>query len=88
METPDNEVHYFSIINSLMIALLLTGAVGIIMIRALRKDIAHYNDLEETIHPSLSGGNSSKINTTEEAGWKLVHGDVFRPPPVAAQSSA
>jgi len=78
METPDNEVHYFSIINSLMIALLLTGAVAIIMIRALRKDIAQYNDLEESIH-SVSGGNVSSV---EESGWKLVHGDVFRRPRV------
>merc|ERR1740124_735250 len=49
METPDNEVHYFSIINSLMVAILLTGAVGIIMIRALRKDIREYNHLDEQL---------------------------------------
>lgn len=39
-----------------------------IMVRALRRDIARYNTyeaLEEAI---------------EETGWKLVHGDVFRPP--------
>lgn len=39
-----------------------------IIVRALRRDIARYNTyeaLEEAI---------------EETGWKLVHGDVFRPP--------
>merc|ERR1740124_1688542 len=71
METPDNEVHYFSIINSLMVAILLTGAVGI--------DIREYNHLDEQLLlPSSSGG----VPTTEETGWKLVHGDVFRRPTV------
>jgi len=80
METPDNEIHYFSIINSLMIAILLTGAVAIIMIRALRKDIAQYNDLEESLH-AVSGGGGG-VSNVEESGWKLVHGDVFRRPKV------
>lgn len=66
METPDNEVHYFAIVNSLMIGLFLSGIVAVIMIRALRKDIAQYNDLDD--------------EPVEESGWKNVHGDVFRPP--------
>lgn len=66
METPDNEVHYFAIVNSLMIGLFLSGIVAVIMIRALRKDIAQYNDLAD--------------EPVEESGWKNVHGDVFRPP--------
>jgi transmembrane 9 superfamily member 2/4 len=65
---PDDELHYFSIVNSLMIVLFLTGAISTIMIRTLRKDIAVYNDMD-----SLEDGS-------EETGWKLVHGDVFRPP--------
>ena len=51
-----------------MIVLFLTGAIGTIMIRTLRKDIAVYNEID-----TLEDG-------TEESGWKLVHGDVFRPP--------
>jgi transmembrane 9 superfamily protein 2/4 len=65
---PDDDLHYFSIVNSLMIVLFLTGAIGTIMIRTLRKDIAVYNEID-----SLEDG-------VEETGWKLVHGDVFRPP--------
>lgn len=65
---PDDELHYFSIINSLMIVFFLTGAISTIMIRTLRKDIAVYNEMD-----SLDEG-------AEESGWKLVHGDVFRPP--------
>lgn len=39
-----------------------------IMVRTLRRDIAKYN-AEEGIDEAI-----------EETGWKLVHGDVFRPP--------
>ena len=65
---PDDDLHYFSIVNSLMIVLFLTGAISTIMIRTLRKDIAVYNELD------------SLDDAAEETGWKLVHGDVFRPP--------
>jgi len=66
--SPDDDIHSFAIINSLMIVLFLTGAIATIMIRTLRKDIAGYNEMQtlEEAH--------------EESGWKLVHGDVFRPP--------
>ncbi|KAK4757772.1 hypothetical protein SAY87_019073 [Trapa incisa] len=60
----DNQVHWFSILNSLMNVLLFSGMVAIKMSRALYGDISKYNELE----------------TQEGTGWKLVHGDVFRPP--------
>ncbi|KAG4094020.1 Nonaspanin [Neocallimastix lanati (nom. inval.)] len=64
---PDAETHWLSLVNSFVIAILLTGMVAMIIIRTLRKDIIRYNrmDLEEQ---------------QEEYGWKLVHGDVFRAP--------
>ena len=65
---PDDQIHWFSIINSLMIVLFLTGMVAMIMMRTLHKDIAKYNE-EQTAEEAQ-----------EETGWKLVHGDVFRPP--------
>ncbi|VDO42704.1 unnamed protein product [Brugia timori] len=43
--------------------------MSVIIVRTVRRDIAKYNkgeDLDDTL---------------EESGWKLVHGDVFRPPP-------
>eukprot|EP01080_Neovahlkampfia_damariscottae_P001652 gene1652-12777_t len=64
----DYKVHWFSIVNSLMIVFFLTGMVAMIMLRALHKDIAFYNDDNDTEDPS------------DETGWKLVHGDVFRKP--------
>jgi len=66
--SPDDDIHSFAIINSLMIVLFLTGAIAAIMIRTLRKDIAGYNEMQNL------------EEAQEETGWKLVHGDVFRPP--------
>lgn len=50
-----------------MIVLFLTGMVAMIMMRTLRADLRKYNQLEPN-------------EEAEETGWKLVHGDVFRPP--------
>eukprot|EP00306_Pavlova_sp_CCMP459_P009976 CAMPEP_0185185618 /NCGR_PEP_ID=MMETSP1140-20130426/3440_1 /TAXON_ID=298111 /ORGANISM="Pavlova sp., Strain CCMP459" /LENGTH=640 /DNA_ID=CAMNT_0027751819 /DNA_START=19 /DNA_END=1941 /DNA_ORIENTATION=- len=64
----DEQIHWFSIINSLMIVLFLSGMVAMIMMRTLHKDLQRYNQLEVA------------EEAEEETGWKLVHGDVFRPP--------
>lgn len=65
---PDDEIHYFSIVNSLMIVLFLSGVLAMIMMRTVHKDIATYNEMQ------------TLEEAQEESGWKLVHGDVFRPP--------
>lgn len=80
MESPDNEIHYFAIVNSLMIAFLLTGVVLVIMLRALKKDIAQYNTMDLNINMGMGMADDDHVNIMEETGWKLVHGDVFRPP--------
>src|SRR5690606_6613762 len=61
-------IHWFSLINSFILVVVLTGMVAITLLRALRKDIARYNqfDLDEDVQ--------------DDSGWKLVHGDVFRTP--------
>ena len=66
----DDQIHWFSILNSLAIVLLLTGIVAMIMMRTLRRDFNRYNEQD-------------KEDLQEESGWKLVHADVFRPPPNA-----
>lgn len=67
------QIHWFSIFNSFMMVMFLVGLVTIILMRTLRKDYARYakedGDLE-----------SLERDLSEETGWKLVHGDVFRPP--------
>ncbi|XP_060069369.1 transmembrane 9 superfamily member 2-like [Ylistrum balloti] len=65
---PHTNIQWFSIMNSLVIVLFLSGMVAMIMLRTLHKDIARYNQID----------NSE--DAQEEFGWKLVHGDVFRPP--------
>jgi transmembrane 9 superfamily protein 2/4 len=64
---PNSNIQWFSILNSVVIVLFLSGMVAMITIRSLHKDIARYN--QETADEAA-----------EEFGWKLVHGDVFRPP--------
>ena len=51
---PDDDIHYFSIVNSLMIVLFLTAAVSTIMVRTLRKDIALYNEMQTLEGESFS----------------------------------
>jgi len=65
---PDDEIHIFAIVNSLMIILFLSGVVAMILLRTLHKEIAEYNEL------------NTLEEAQEESGWKLVHSDVFRPP--------
>lgn len=38
----DDQVHWFSILNSLVIVLLLSGIVAMIMVRTLRRDLAEH----------------------------------------------
>lgn len=66
--TTHTNIQWFSILNSLVIVLFLTGMVAMILLRTLHKDIARYNQLDP------------EDDAQEEFGWKLVHGDVFRPP--------
>ncbi|XP_067622109.1 transmembrane 9 superfamily member 4 isoform X5 [Eurosta solidaginis] len=68
LDMNDVQIHWFSIINSLVVVFFLSGILTMIMIRTLRRDIARYNT-DDNIEDTL-----------EETGWKLLHGDVFRPP--------
>ncbi|XP_019874935.2 transmembrane 9 superfamily member 4 [Aethina tumida] len=64
----DVNIHWYSIINSIVVIFFLSGILTMIMVRTLRRDIAKYN------------ADENFDETIEETGWKLVHGDVFRPP--------
>eukprot|EP01133_Synstelium_polycarpum_P002611 gene2611-2999_t len=65
--TTSNRIHLFSIINSLMIVFFLTVMVSMIMKRTLKTDFGTYSSIDI-------------IEAVEETGWKMIHGDVFRPP--------
>ncbi|KAJ6264367.1 hypothetical protein Dda_0512 [Drechslerella dactyloides] len=88
-----SNIHVLAIINSLVISFLLSGMVGVVLLRTLNRDIQSYN-------AKISGEDGKRLKripTTGEddagnadgddeelledtTGWKLVHGDVFRPP--------
>ncbi|KAI4319241.1 hypothetical protein MLD38_032866 [Melastoma candidum] len=62
------EIHWFSIVNSCVTVLLLTGFLATILMRVLKNDFVKYAHDEETVEDQ------------EETGWKYIHGDVFRFP--------
>mmetsp|Transcript_11630 Transcript_11630/g.19074 ORF Transcript_11630/g.19074 Transcript_11630/m.19074 type:complete len:621 (-) Transcript_11630:107-1969(-) len=66
------QIHWFAILNSVVIVLFLSGMIAMILLRTLHRDIAKYNEL------------ATAEEQAEETGWKLVHGDVFRKPPYFA----
>eukprot|EP00184_Porphyridium_aerugineum_P008856 CAMPEP_0184692032 /NCGR_PEP_ID=MMETSP0313-20130426/676_1 /TAXON_ID=2792 /ORGANISM="Porphyridium aerugineum, Strain SAG 1380-2" /LENGTH=633 /DNA_ID=CAMNT_0027149827 /DNA_START=347 /DNA_END=2248 /DNA_ORIENTATION=- len=65
-------VLWFSIVNSVFMGLFLSAMVAFIMMRTIYQDFVRYNRLEE------------EEDMQDETGWKLVHGDVFRPPAQSA----
>ncbi|KAN0064704.1 Transmembrane 9 superfamily member 2 [Thecaphora frezii] len=64
----DPRIHWFSLVNSIVIVAFLCLMVGIILMRSVSRDIHRYNAIDLT------------EDVQEDFGWKLVHGEVFRPP--------
>ncbi|CAA9987107.1 endomembrane protein 70, putative [Plasmodium knowlesi strain H] len=64
-------IHWFSIMNSIILIILLWFFISSILIKALHKDINKYNRLNTNIF---------ETDDIDDRGWKLVHGDVFRKP--------
>lgn len=78
----DPKIHWFWLIDTAIIVVILVLTVMSILVRALKKDIARYNRLDQ-INLDDFGDTSAAIEdgVQEDSGWKLVHGDVFRSPP-------
>mmetsp|Transcript_107 Transcript_107/g.185 ORF Transcript_107/g.185 Transcript_107/m.185 type:complete len:652 (-) Transcript_107:113-2068(-) len=87
-----HQIHWFSIFNSFMMVLFLTGLVALILLRTLKADYARYSSaattvssLKEKSEDALENGGDETTPLThipvEDSGWKQVHGDVFRAPP-------
>ncbi|OUZ99533.1 Nonaspanin (TM9SF) [Macleaya cordata] len=64
-------VHWFSILNSLMVIFFLAGIVFVIFLRTVRRDLTRYEELDKEAQAQMN---------EELSGWKLVVGDVFRVP--------
>lgn len=63
----DTTIEWFSLINCTIVVLALSSVVIHMLLRALRNDMARYNEL-------------NLDDFQEDSGWKLNHGDVFRTP--------
>jgi transmembrane 9 superfamily member 2/4 len=63
----ESKVHWYSILNVFSLVLLQSVLLWYLFVRAVRRDISAYN--EEDL-----------LGDREDSGWKLVSGDVFRPP--------
>ncbi|KAF3907638.1 hypothetical protein AA313_de0205611 [Arthrobotrys entomopaga] len=91
-----SNIHVLAIINSLVISFLLSGMVGVVLLRTLSRDIQSYNAksggedgkrMKRLSIASDSGLGEGSVPDGDDddllddtTGWKLVHGDVFRPP--------
>lgn len=64
----DPRIHWFSLVNSLVIVVFLCVMVSMIVYRNVSRDISRYNALDVN------------EDVQEDWGWKLVHGEVFRTP--------
>ena len=77
----DPTTHWLGVVMSSIIVMLLITMIASILARALKKDIARYNRLDLFNLDDLSGTAAQvEDGVQEDSGWKLVHGDVFRPP--------
>ncbi|KAF8701413.1 hypothetical protein HU200_033576 [Digitaria exilis] len=70
LEMGGAKVHWFSILNSIVVVAFLAAIVLVIILRTVRRDLAQYEEL----------GSKAGAQADELAGWKLVAGDVFREP--------
>ncbi|KAM7265789.1 hypothetical protein ACFE04_003472 [Oxalis oulophora] len=66
-----SKVHWFSILNSLMVITFLAFIVLVIFLRTVRRDLTRYEELDKEAQAQMN---------EELSGWKLVVGDVFRAP--------
>jgi transmembrane 9 superfamily member 2/4 len=71
LRMPGGRVHWFSILNSLMVVVVMACIVAMIMVRTIRRDLQRYEQLLVDGAPNADA---------EESGWKMVSGDVFRAP--------
>lgn len=53
LKMSDVKIHWFSIINSLVVVFFLAGILSMILVRSLRRDIAKYNREDEPVNIML-----------------------------------
>lgn len=70
--------HWISIINSLILTLMIFSLVLVILVRVVRSDLSQYLPGGPT---EMAEKGESELDVNDHSAlWKLLHGDVFRPP--------
>ncbi|RLN88203.1 hypothetical protein BBJ28_00019258 [Nothophytophthora sp. Chile5] len=69
IKSSTDQTHSFSISNSLTIMLFLAGILVTLMLCTLHRHISRYSEVQPIEEEQ------------EESDWKIVHDDIFRPPP-------
>lgn len=64
----DPKIQWFSLVNFSIVVVILGAIIGHILMKTLKNDIVKYNEV------------NLDDDISDETGWKLVHGDIFRPP--------
>jgi hypothetical protein len=67
------QIHWLSVINSCVLVVLLVSFLTILLVNVVRSDLLRGIGADD-LQPHSSS------NTDEDVGWKLIHGNVFRPP--------
>ncbi len=67
---PD-QVHWFSITNSLVVIFVLSGLIALILIKNVKSDYERYSVILD---------EEEEEDSPEDSGWKLLHADIFRAP--------
>ncbi|VAH52726.1 unnamed protein product [Triticum turgidum subsp. durum] len=70
LEMGGAQVHWFSILNSIVVVAFLAAIVLVILLRTVRRDLEQYEEL----------GSEAAPHADDMAGWKLVAGNAFREP--------
>jgi len=81
LKMPGGRVHWFSILNSLMVVLVMSSIVAMIMLRTIRRDLARYESIlgDTGEAPPPPPSLPSVITSQPQAGLKqllsnCVHG--------------
>lgn len=78
-------VQWLSAINSLMLALFLTFVFAGVLVRTLRRDCARYGFTGA--HATGMAFDDLSDDFDSVSGWRMLRGDVFRPPPASKMLS-
>jgi len=81
LRMPGGKVHWFAILNSTLIVLVMASLVALILVRTVRRDLSRFEAL-------VVDAAEARADARDEAGWKLLTGDAFRAPPGARALAA